>query len=139
MLHGPWTWPCIIILRIPYSEKVWWGESLANLAKLAKLQVIRQIKPSKLSIQNSSVAKLLDVAQSDAGTYRCTARYLFGKEEIDISLVVLSKCRVEGKIYIYIYIYICIHTYISNLCKCCCFISLKIYMVVVAIIKGTMH
>ena len=41
---------------LPYSGKVWWGESLANLAKLAKLQVIRQIKPSKLSIQNSSVA-----------------------------------------------------------------------------------
>ena len=71
------------------------------------------------------VYQIFSVAQSDAGTYRCTARYLFGKEEIDISLVVLSKCRVEGKIYIYIYIYICIHTYISNLCKCCCFISLK--------------
>ena len=56
------------------------------------------------------VYRIFSVAQSDAGTYRCTARYLFGKEEIDISLVVLSKCRVEGKIYIYIYIYVYILT-----------------------------
>ena len=32
---------------IPYSGKVWWGKSLAKLANLAKLQVIRQLKPAK--------------------------------------------------------------------------------------------
>ena len=52
------------------------------------------------------VYRIFSVAQSDAGMYRCTARYPFGKEEIDISLVLLSKCRVEGKIYIYMYTYL---------------------------------
>ena len=51
------------------------------------------------------VYRILSVAQSDAGKYRCTARYHFGKEEIDISLVVLSKWvggRHEVRIYILI-------------------------------------
>ena len=33
--------------RVPYSGKVWWGKSLVKLPNLAKLQVIRQLKPTK--------------------------------------------------------------------------------------------
>ena len=72
-------------MQIPYSGKVWWGERLANLAKLAKLQVIRQIKPSKLSIQNSSVAisarrqceSSIFAKLSFAKTSRCPIRQTF--------------------------------------------------------------
>ena len=34
-------------VQLPYSGKVWQWESLAKLANLAKLQVIRQLKPAK--------------------------------------------------------------------------------------------
>ena len=53
------------LYSIPYSGKVWWGKSLA---KLAKLQVIRQLKPAKPARRplnhrhspNFSSPKLLD-------------------------------------------------------------------------------
>ena len=33
-----------MFIKVPYSGKVWWGKSFSNLAKL---QVIRQLKPAK--------------------------------------------------------------------------------------------
>ena len=60
--------PCVTISLaqlLPYSGKVWWEKSLANLAKL---QVIRQLKPAKPARRpvnhrhslNFSMPKLLD-------------------------------------------------------------------------------
>ena len=69
------------ILSIPYSGKVWWGKSLAKLANLAKLQVIRQLKPAKFpwqigstssSSKSSTFAKLFLVKTS-----RCPIRQTF--------------------------------------------------------------
>ena len=37
------------------------------------------------------IYRIPNVTQSDAGDYRCTARYQFDQEDIDITLVVLSK------------------------------------------------
>ena len=92
----------VVVRRyIPYSGKVWWGESLANLAKL---QVIRQIKPSKLSIQNSSVAistrrqceSSIFAKLSFAKTSRCPIRQTFPPPNIpairyvDILIIIIT-------------------------------------------------
>ena len=50
-----------------------------------------ELTRQEITDSDFGVYRIPNVTQSDAGDYRCSGRYQFDQEDVDITLVVLSK------------------------------------------------